>query len=164
MGAEPIERLGTYLEVYPFFPDDDFIPPCAGNWSAFDVEGDLENNGAYDVTQSNQAKAICRECPVRAGCLEYALERPWMTGIWGGMGTYERKRMRKKMPVGTYQSNPPREQWQNSYDWVKGERIKDEKRQNYLIWERDVLRQKAAEYGATSHLVTKGRKVERSTS
>ncbi len=38
------------------------------------------------------AKAICRECPTRARCLEYALETA-ADGVWGGTSTKERRAM-----------------------------------------------------------------------
>ena len=42
---------------------------------------------------SKEAKAICRECPVRAECLEYALETQQRFGIWGGRSERERRRL-----------------------------------------------------------------------
>ncbi len=50
--------------------------PCRSN--------DPELWFAEQQAQVEQAKALCRECPIRAGCLEGALERaePW--GVWGG--------------------------------------------------------------------------------
>jgi WhiB family redox-sensing transcriptional regulator len=32
----------------------------------------------------NQAKAYCRECPIRVACLAGALEREEPIGVWGG--------------------------------------------------------------------------------
>ena len=50
--------------------------------------------GAYrGPTQA--AINICRGCPVRFECLEYALEKPERDGIWGAMGEEDRARMRK---------------------------------------------------------------------
>lgn len=48
-----------------------------------------------------EAKRICRGCPVRAECLEYALERGEKFGIWGGLSERERRAMasRKLRPV-----------------------------------------------------------------
>jgi WhiB family redox-sensing transcriptional regulator len=43
---------------------------------------------------TSRAKAICRECPVRAECLEYALETKQMFGVWGGYSERERRPMR----------------------------------------------------------------------
>ncbi|PZR55502.1 WhiB family transcriptional regulator [Xylanimonas oleitrophica] len=39
---------------------------------------------AEHTAQVEQAKALCRTCPLQAGCLEGAIERaePW--GVWGG--------------------------------------------------------------------------------
>jgi hypothetical protein len=38
-----------------------------------------------------KAKAICAGCPVRAGCLEYALDTREAYGIWGGLTEDERR-------------------------------------------------------------------------
>jgi len=40
-----------------------------------------------------QAKAICARCPVRAECLEYALDTREAYGIWGGATEDERRAM-----------------------------------------------------------------------
>jgi WhiB family transcriptional regulator, redox-sensing transcriptional regulator len=39
---------------------------------------------AEHTTQVEEAKALCRSCPLQAGCLAGALDRqePW--GVWGG--------------------------------------------------------------------------------
>ncbi len=42
------------------------------------------------------AKKICADCPIRFPCLEYALERPSMWGIWGATTAGERKELRKR--------------------------------------------------------------------
>lgn len=41
-----------------------------------------------------QAKAICRTCPVKADCLDYALRHREYHGIWGGTTNRERRRLR----------------------------------------------------------------------
>jgi hypothetical protein len=42
------------------------------------------------------AKAVCRACPVRDDCLEYALTNaePW--GVWGGLSADERRVERRR--------------------------------------------------------------------
>lgn len=50
---------------------------------------DDRNDGAL-ATQ--EAKAICRECPVRAECFTYAYENRIPHGVWGG-ATYEERRL-----------------------------------------------------------------------
>ncbi len=42
---------------------------------------------------SNQAKGVCQRCPVRAECLEYALENNEQFGIWGGKSERERRKL-----------------------------------------------------------------------
>ena len=43
---------------------------------------------------SQAAKAVCAECPVRAECLNYALENCERFGVWGGKSEKQRRRMR----------------------------------------------------------------------
>jgi WhiB family redox-sensing transcriptional regulator len=60
---------------------------CAG------VDGDL-----FFPTRGEdswQAKQICRRCPVRFECLEYALAHGERYGIWGGLTERERRQIRR---------------------------------------------------------------------
>ena len=43
-----------------------------------------------------QAKAICRQCPVVAECLDDALAGHERYGIWGGLTTKERTRLARR--------------------------------------------------------------------
>lgn len=43
-----------------------------------------------------KAKNVCAGCPVRLPCLEHALDRPELQGIWGGATEPERDRMRRQ--------------------------------------------------------------------
>jgi WhiB family transcriptional regulator, redox-sensing transcriptional regulator len=44
-----------------------------------------------------QAKRLCRDCPVRAQCLDWALDRGVAFGIWGGFTEDERRTIRGTM-------------------------------------------------------------------
>jgi WhiB family redox-sensing transcriptional regulator len=41
------------------------------------------------------ARAICDGCPVREPCLEHALEAREPAGMWGGLTTPERAKLRR---------------------------------------------------------------------
>lgn len=41
------------------------------------------------------AKAICRTCPVRDECREWAIDHPEVQGIWGATSDKERRRLRR---------------------------------------------------------------------
>lgn len=43
--------------------------------------------------REEQAKRICRDCPVLALCREHALKTPEKYGVWGAMTTQERLRV-----------------------------------------------------------------------
>jgi WhiB family redox-sensing transcriptional regulator len=45
---------------------------------------------------TREAKEVCRGCPVREDCLEYALGNAEKFGIWGGMSERERRRIRRQ--------------------------------------------------------------------
>lgn len=49
--------------------------------------------------QVARAKAVCARCPVRAECLEYALENGLDHGIFGGLTEQERRRLRTRQKV-----------------------------------------------------------------
>lgn len=74
-------QLTTLLDTASYQPDEfdrlvaDLIP-CRVN--------DPELWFAEHTAQVEQAKALCRTCPIREGCLAGALDReePW--GVWGG--------------------------------------------------------------------------------
>jgi WhiB family redox-sensing transcriptional regulator len=41
------------------------------------------------------AKRVCAGCPVKAPCLQYALDRDERFGVWGGLSERERRRLRR---------------------------------------------------------------------
>ena len=45
------------------------------------------------LERESRAKEICKSCPVRPECLQYALEIKEPHGIWGGLNEVERKGM-----------------------------------------------------------------------
>jgi WhiB family redox-sensing transcriptional regulator len=47
------------------------------------------------IEQIENAKAVCRQCPAQAPCLEYALTTNQDSGVWGGTSEEERRKLRK---------------------------------------------------------------------
>lgn len=45
---------------------------------------------------SPAAKAICGACPVRVECLEFAMATGQRAGVWGGLGSKQRERLRRR--------------------------------------------------------------------
>jgi WhiB family redox-sensing transcriptional regulator len=44
---------------------------------------------------TREAKRVCRNCEVRAECLDFALENDERFGIWGGLSERERRRLKR---------------------------------------------------------------------
>ena len=53
-------------------------------------------NGAPAQLQAEEAKQVCRGCPVRTECLAWALENGADHGVWGGLDEDERKKVLRK--------------------------------------------------------------------
>ncbi|GAA3381189.1 WhiB family transcriptional regulator [Streptomyces sannanensis] len=48
------------------------------------------------LLQIEEAKAVCRRCPVMETCLQWALEHGEDTGVWGGLSEDERRSMKRR--------------------------------------------------------------------
>lgn len=48
------------------------------------------------IPQIADAKAVCRGCPVRLVCLQYALANHHDDGVWGGYDEGERRELRRR--------------------------------------------------------------------
>ena len=46
------------------------------------------------TAEIEEAKAVCRQCPVKAACLAWALDNEDF-GVWGGTSEDERRAMRR---------------------------------------------------------------------
>jgi WhiB family redox-sensing transcriptional regulator len=47
------------------------------------------------LEQADRAKQVCALCPVKAHCLEWALQTNQQAGVWGGMDEEERRVLRR---------------------------------------------------------------------
>ena len=52
-----------------------------------------------DEAKAAAAKKVCRDCPVRRPCLDYAMNNNERHGIWGGLTRRERRLLRRKYPA-----------------------------------------------------------------
>lgn len=48
------------------------------------------------LLQIARAKSVCCECPVKAHCLDFAIDTNQDTGIWGGLSEEERRQIRRE--------------------------------------------------------------------
>ncbi|MFI0936907.1 WhiB family transcriptional regulator [Streptomyces sp. NPDC021019] len=48
------------------------------------------------VVQAEEAKAVCRRCPVMETCLDWALETGQQDGVLGGTDEEERRRIQRR--------------------------------------------------------------------
>ncbi|MFF9870165.1 WhiB family transcriptional regulator [Streptomyces sp. NPDC013953] len=46
--------------------------------------------------QIEEARAVCRRCPVMETCLQWALEIGEDSGVWGGLSEEERRAMKRR--------------------------------------------------------------------
>lgn len=53
-------------------------------------------NSGPALIQTDEAKAVCRRCPVTERCLAWALRDDAVEGIWGGTSEGERRAMRRR--------------------------------------------------------------------
>jgi WhiB family redox-sensing transcriptional regulator len=67
-------------------------------WFALGKGAHGYNHRHLHATQ--QARAICLQCPVRLECLRYALDTDARWGAWGGLTQNQRARITGKRPLG----------------------------------------------------------------
>lgn len=80
----------------PMFWQDIYKPaPWTKDAVCATVDRDLWFSPEVDPAALREAKRLCGECPARNPCLQHALEQDERWGVWGGLTTGERARMRK---------------------------------------------------------------------
>ncbi|MFI6937598.1 WhiB family transcriptional regulator [Streptomyces sp. NPDC050287] len=55
-------------------------------------------NSGPTLLQVEEAKALCRVCPVREKCRQWALGSGQDAGVWGGLSEEERRAMKRRAP------------------------------------------------------------------
>lgn len=64
--------------------------------SAIDVAVFYYDTWTERLDELNQIRRVCAECPVRAQCLEYALDTDDKYGVWGGLTPRERRQVKRE--------------------------------------------------------------------
>ncbi|QKW31460.1 WhiB family transcriptional regulator (plasmid) [Streptomyces seoulensis] len=76
--------------------------PAAPDWTSAlcaQTDPDLffpEGHGQQIVQAVNQAKKLCADCPLRSGCLEWAVTTGQTIGVWGGLSEQELRNLHRR--------------------------------------------------------------------
>lgn len=85
------QQWDLWLELQKAIDAAPAITPCTNFPDLF--FGDSAAGAAH--TDIRMAKTLCQQCPITNECLTYALEAKEEWGVWGGMSTQERKRLKR---------------------------------------------------------------------
>ncbi|MFD0033032.1 WhiB family transcriptional regulator [Streptomyces sp. NPDC127172] len=89
---QTIVRTSSYAPVATGIPVRP-RPACADEDPELFFPGE---KSAADVLQKEEAKAVCRRCPLIESCLQGALERNEAAGVWGGTDEGDRRRLKRR--------------------------------------------------------------------
>lgn len=70
-------------------------PPCAGQTDVFYPSVDEGVEQGTVKQQSDEAKAVCEDCPFKTECLETAVANGERFGIWGGVNFGNQRERRR---------------------------------------------------------------------
>jgi hypothetical protein len=97
------------------------------------IDGDLffpVGRNAAARMQTEQAKRICAQCPVREQCLSWAISTGQMYGVLGGLSEDERWELRRPAQLRMVPTDPkPRPQFDrclNARDWIEEQMARGE--------------------------------------
>lgn len=79
-----------FLNPHLQHPDEDWRQHAECRYLDPEIFFPLSKNNRGD---EERAKTVCQRCPSRAKCLEWALDKGMMHGIWGGKTEDEREGM-----------------------------------------------------------------------
>ena len=80
------EQLGKAIAKAPS------IPPCMVS----DPEAWFVTTTQGRSREVVNVKKLCESCPVQRECLAYAVANPELQGIWGGLTSKERLKLRRR--------------------------------------------------------------------
>ena len=95
MAKNNVDERGRAARAILAFSDDAL---CRGSGTSIFYpgrEGEVGGWNKDDAEKVARAKALCEECPAQQRCLDYAMEFEEAFGIWGGLTSRERNRLRR---------------------------------------------------------------------
>jgi WhiB family redox-sensing transcriptional regulator len=97
MTAAPTEEVLDFADVAKLLlpvlePEPDSDWKNRGQCRQVDPDSFFPEKGG----SAKDAKRVCRSCPVRLQCLEFALENDERFGVWGGLSERERRRVKRE--------------------------------------------------------------------
>lgn len=76
-----------------------------------------DGRAGFALRQVEEAKEICRACPVQAPCLAWAQDHAVGFGVWGGTTEVERRALRQSAQRNHHHPRPQRRRRRSSLRW-----------------------------------------------